>query len=282
MNRGIWYDLKLKFLKSGNPAMLYIAISTIVFLVLNLLILIFSIGGKGIVIQGMIEEYLKFPSVPNLWLSHFYTVVTYQFLHANLIHLFFNMLILYWVGQLLLDFTKPRQFHLIYLGGGIFGAVFFALIYNLIPYFSGASNYATLEGASAAVMAVFTALATLVPEYNLRLMFLGNVKIKYLLMVYILLDLIGTTSTNAGGSISHLGGALFGFVYIKLLQNGTDLSVMFKKKPKLKVVKNSQPQKSSNKVNQQEIDAILDKISKSGYDQLTRDEKETLFKASKN
>ncbi len=282
MNRGLWYEFKLKFLKSGNPAMLYIGLNALIFIVLTLTVLIGSIGGSGTLIDGYISYYLKFSASPNLWLTHFYTVLTYQFLHANFFHLFFNLLFLYWIGQLLLDFVKPRQFHLIYLGGGVLGAICFGLIYNLIPFFNASVQGATLEGASAAVMAVFTALATLVPNYNLRLMFIGNVKIKYLLLVYIFLDLIGTTSTNAGGSISHLGGALFGFAYVKLLQNGTDLSALFKRKPKLKVVKNESPRKSTNIINQKEVDAILDKISKSGYDKLSREEKETLFKASKN
>jgi len=280
MNRGLWYDFKVKFLKSGNPAMLYIGLNALIFVVLTLTVLLGSIGGT--LIDGYISYYLKFSANPALWLTHCYTVLTYQFLHANFFHVFFNLLFLYWVGQLLLDFVKPRQFHLIYLGGGVLGAICFALIYNLIPFFNASVQGSTLEGASAAVMAVFTALATLVPNYNLRLMFLGNVKIKYLLLVYIFLDLIGTTSTNAGGSISHLGGALFGFIYIKLLQNGTDLSTIFKRKPKLKVVKNEHPKKSTNIINQREVDAILDKISKSGYDKLSREEKETLFKASKN
>jgi len=192
------------------------------------------------------------------------------------------MLWLYWMGQIFLDFVKPRQFHFVYLGGGILGAVFFALIFNLVPVYQPFVAEATLKGSSAAVMAIFTAAATLVPNYSLRLMFVGEVKIKYLLLVYIFLDLIGVKEANAGGSLAHLGGALFGFVYVKLLQSGTDLSTIFMKKPKLRVVKNETPKKSQNNVNQKEVDAILDKISKTGYDKLTKEEKETLFKASKN
>jgi len=275
MNNSFWYDLKLKFLKSGNPGMLYIAINVIVFVIVGLMSLNASIN-------EFVSYYLKFHAASSFWLSHFYTVVTYQFLHANIFHIFFNMLVLYWVGQLLLDFIKPRQFHTIYLIGGVFGALFFAIIYNAIPYYRPFVPGSTLEGASAAVMAVFAALATLVPNYRLRLLIFGEVKIKYLLMVYIALDLLGSISKNSGGSISHLGGAIFGFAYIKLLQNGTDLSAIFQKKAKLKVVKNQQPKQTVSQVNQREVDAILDKISQSGYDNLTKDEKETLFKASKN
>jgi membrane associated rhomboid family serine protease len=190
------------------------------------------------------------------------------------------MLWLYWMGQLFLDFMKPRQFHFIYLCGGIFGALFFALFCYLVPTYS-IMKAATLVGASASVMAIFTAIATLVPNYALNLLFIGPIRIKYLLAVYIFLDIISTEAYD-GGSLAHIGGAIFAYGYIKLLQNGTDLSTIFKRRSKLKVVKNSAPKKATQSVNQKEIDAILDKISSSGYDKLSKEEKETLFKASKH
>lgn len=280
MTNNLLYDLKLKFLKSGNPVMLYIGINAIIFVLVSLAsVVVFFAGYKGL-IDTYVSDYFAFPSAPSLWPTHFYTILTYQFFHADFFHILFNLLWLYWMGQIFLAFVKPRQFHFVYLGGGILGAVFFALIYNLVPTFSATTG--TLIGSSAAVMAIFSATATLVPNYSLRLMFIGEVKIKYLLMVYILLDIIAMQSHNVGGSLAHLGGALFGFVYIKLLQNGTDLTKVFEKRPKLKVVKNDNPKKSQNIVNQREIDSILDKISKTGYDKLSKEEKETLFKASKN
>jgi membrane associated rhomboid family serine protease len=280
MTNNLLYDLKLKFLKSGNPVLLYIGINAIIFVLVSLAsVLVFFAGYNGL-INRYVTDYFAFPSTQDLWPTHFYTILTYQFFHADFFHILFNLLWLYWMGQIFLDFVKPRQFHFVYLGGGILGAIFYALIYNLVPTFSATTG--TLIGSSAAVMAIFSATATLVPNYNLRLMFIGEVKIKYLLMVYILLDIIAMQSYNVGGSLAHLGGALFGFAYIKLLQNGTDLTKVFEKKPKLKVVKNDKPKKSQNIVNQSEIDAILDKISKTGYDKLSKEEKETLFKASKN
>ncbi|MNY32310.1 hypothetical protein D3C86_1665180 [compost metagenome] len=161
----------------------------------------------------------------------------------------------------------------------------YTLAYNIFPVFSGSLPEATVIGSSAAVMSVIVATATLVPDYSIRLLFLGDVKLKYLAIGYIALDLIGIASANAGGSFTHIGGAVMGFAYIKLLQNGKDWSSLFKRKPKLKVVRNEQARSSGNKtnaVNQQEIDAILDKISKTGYDKLSKEEKETLFKASKH
>jgi membrane associated rhomboid family serine protease len=281
MNKSIWYDLKLKFFKSGRPVMFYIVLNVAVFIIISLITAISSNMGYGDLFEMLVEYHLAFPSSVYLWLPHFYTLLTHQFIEVSFFHLLFNMLWLYLMGQLLMDFIKSRQFHFIYLLGGIAGALFFGA-YNLIPQATPSAANATLMGASAAVMAIFAALTTLVPNYSLRLMFVGNIKVKYLFLFYLIPDIIGISQGNVAISISHFGGALFGFAYVKTLQNGTDLSAILKKKPKLKVVKNENPKPGKNVVNQKEIDAILDKISKAGYDQLSKDEKETLFKASKN
>jgi membrane associated rhomboid family serine protease len=281
MTSSLLNDLKLKLFKSGNPVLLYIGINAAIFVVVSLLSVVFFFANQKGFVEALVSKYLAFPSLPSLWISHFYTLLTYQFFHEDFFHILFNMLWLYWMGQIFVEFVKPRQFHFVYLGGGILGAIFFALIFNLVPVYISSVSI-PLIGSSASVMAVFAAAATLVPNYSLRLMFVGEVKIKYLLLVYIFLDLIGTTSVNAGGNLAHLGGVIFGFVYVKLLQNGTDLSAIFKRKPKLKIVKNEAPKRSTTTVNQREVDAILDKISKTGYDKLSKEEKETLFKASNN
>jgi membrane associated rhomboid family serine protease len=281
MTSSLLNDLKLKLFKSGNPVLLYIGINAAIFVVVSLLSVVFFFANQKGFVEALVSKYLAFPSLPSLWISHFYTLLTYQFFHADFFHILFNMLWLYWMGQIFVEFVKPRQFHFVYLGGGILGAIFFALIFNLVPVYISSVSI-PLIGSSASVMAVFAAAATLVPNYSLRLMFVGEVKIKYLLLVYIFLDLIGTTSVNAGGNLAHLGGVIFGFAYVKLLQNGTDLSAIFKRKPKLKIVKNEAPKRSTTTVNQREVDAILDKISKTGYDKLSKEEKETLFKASNN
>ena len=282
MTNNMLKDIKFKVFKSGNPVFLYMGINIAIFIVVSLVsVICFFMGYQGL-IESLVNKYLAFPSNPSLWLSHFYTPLTYQFFHADVFHILFNMLWLYWMGQLFLDFAKPRQFHFVYIGGGIVGAILYALMYNLMPAFQSVVSTSTVIGSSAAVMAIFVAIATLVPDYTIRLLLIGNVKLKYLVLAYIVLDIIAMKSYNAGGSIAHLGGALFGFIYIKLLQSGTDLSTIFKKKPKLRVVRNEAPRKNTAAVNQREIDAILDKISKTGYDKLTREEKEILFNASKN
>lgn len=278
MNNNGFKDIIDRLFKSGNPAMLYIGINIIVFLVVNIGSL-FLVKGLG---NELISQYLAFPADFAQWPLRFYTLLTYAFLHKDLFHILFNLLWLYWMGNLFLDFLKSRQFQVVYWGGAIIGALAFALIFNLSPQLNASG--ASLIGASAAVMAIFSAVATLVPNYSIRLLLFGDVRLKYLLLVYVLIDIVGTSpgSGNIGGNLAHLGGALFGFVYIKLLQSGTDLSSFLVKKPKMKVVRNEPQKKKTEVVNQEEIDAILDKISKTGYEKLTAKEKQTLFDASKN
>lgn len=287
MNKNLFEDLKYKVFQSGNPLFFYIGVNVLIFLVVALLNIPLFLSGNGSAnFSIFIKEYAAYPAEIAKLPTRFYTIITYQFFHADLWHILFNMLWLYWMGRIFLDFLKPRQFHFVYLAGGIAGAAIYTLAYNVFPVFAASVPEATVIGSSAAVMAVIVATATLVPDYTIRMLFLGDVKLKYLAIAYIALDLIGLASANAGGSFTHIGGALLGFTYIKLLQNGTDWSNLFKRKPKLKVVRNdsfkSSPKNKTNVVNQHEIDAILDKISKSGYDKLSREEKEILFKASKH
>nr|WP_121269450.1 rhomboid family intramembrane serine protease [Pedobacter schmidteae] len=287
MNNNLLKDLKYKVFQSGNPVFLYIGINVLIFVVLTLLNVPFFLSGKGgIAYDNLIREYMGFPASLSKLPFRFYTIITYQFFHAGLWHVLFNMLWLFWLGNIFLDFLKPRQFHFVYLAGGVAGALLYLLAYNIFPVFATALPGATVIGSSAAVMAIIVATATLLPDYSMRLLFFGDVKLKYLALAYIVLDLIGIASQDAGGSFAHLGGAALGFAYIKLLKNGTDWSNIFKRRPKLRVVKNESAsrntKKDPDKVNQEEIDRILDKISKTGYDKLNKQEKETLFKASKN
>lgn len=286
MNSTLFEELKFKVLKSGNPVFFYIGINALIFIVMSLIgVVMFLLQVQLFSPSAIVREYLAFPADFQRLPYRFYTLLTYQFFHEGFLHLLFNMLWLYWMGQIFLDFLKPRQFHFVYLAGGVAGALFFTLAFHIFPAFANSISGASIVGSSAAVMAVVVAAATLVPDYSMRLMFLGDVKLKYLAAAYIVLDIIGVATTNAGGSFAHLGGALLGFIYIKSLRNGKDWSTLFKRKSKLKVVrneaftKNSSPK--SNVVAQHEIDAILDKISKTGYDKLSKEEKDTLFKASK-
>lgn len=280
-------DLKYKVFRSGDPVYFYIGINTLVFLAVALFgVTYFLAGNTNMLFIDYIREYFAFPAAFPKLATRFYTVLTYQFFHEGILHVLFNMLWLFWIGRIFMDFLKPRQFHFVYLSGGIMGAIFFALAYNFIPVFQASAPFATVIGSSGSVMAIAVATTVLVPDYSMRLMLIGNIKLRYLIIAYIVLDIIGIASTNPGGSFAHLGGAFMGFAYIKLLRSGKDWSSLFKRKSKLKVVKNENgkplDKNSSNKVNQKEVDVILDKISKSGYNKLSKEEKETLFKASKN
>jgi membrane associated rhomboid family serine protease len=224
-----------------------------------------------------------------------HTIVTYMFLHASFFHILFNMLWLYYMGQILIEYLGTKKFSAAYFLGGIAGGLAFVLFSNIVSGINGLGSLG-LVGASGAVMAVVFAVATLLPEFTFRLFLIGNVKMKYVAAGALILTSVLDFSVNTGGKIAHFGGALFGFVYIKYLQKGNDLGepfykvvnffkYLFSSKPKkMKVThRNSNPKHSAAapKAKQEVIDRILDKISKSGYDSLTKEEKEILFKMSK-
>jgi membrane associated rhomboid family serine protease len=224
-----------------------------------------------------------------------WTFITYAFFHNDFWHLFFNMMVLNFASYLFLTFFSSKQYLGLYILSAIFSGIIFVFGFNLM-HLSGA-----VIGASAAIMAILVAVTTYSPLMNVRLLLLGNVKLWHITAVILILDLMQIRLENSGGHISHLAGAFFGFIYIKLLQNGTDLSKsvsvvldffvnLFKKPttPFKKVHKNYKKvvDKPISKIlikdkKQQQIDEILDKISKSGYDSLSKEEKEFLFQAGK-
>jgi membrane associated rhomboid family serine protease len=227
-----------------------------------------------------------------------WTLLTYFFFHAGFFHLLFNMIVLNFTGRIFLTFFNQKQFLGLYLLSGIFSGLIFILFYSVLTVGKSSS----IVGASGAIMAILVATATYSPFMNLRLLLIGNVKLWQFTFVILLLDLIQIFTENTGGHIAHLSGALFGFIYIKLLINGIDLSkgVTFildkfatlfnpKKATPFKKVHRNYNTKPTEKISkivtkdktQQQIDEILDKISKSGYDSLTKEEKEFLFKAGK-
>ena len=219
-----------------------------------------------------------------------WTLLTYSFFHSGISHLFWNMLILYYSGSIFLNLFKKDTFINIYFLGVIFGGITFVISYLIFPAFNGA--FPSMIGSSAGVMAVLIFTCTYTPETEIRLIFF-NLKLKYIGIFLVAIDLVMIPYGNAGGRISHLGGALLGFLYANNLSRGIDIGLSFEhlwksimklfSKQKLRKVYKSKKNKSnttnSSQINQEEIDNILDKISKSGYDSLTKLEKETLFKA---
>lgn len=292
-----WQDLRYKILHSGSKINLLIGINVFIFLLINIPAILEQLFITGFsqpsIILSYANEYLRMPAYFPRLLTHFWTPLTYMFMHDGIFHILFNMLWLYWLGQLFEEYLGNKKTIGLYIAGGLAGALAYALSFNFIPAFahSEALPLITIVGSSASVMAIVVATATLIPDYTLFLMFLGPVKLKWIALFYVVFDFLSIAGPNAGGEIAHLGGALLGFIYIKQLQRGNNwgesIGNVFKASPKIKVVsKNANYQKvgrSGHSVPQQdEIDRILDKISQTGYDSLNKNEKETLFRASNN
>jgi membrane associated rhomboid family serine protease len=225
-----------------------------------------------------------------------WTILTYSFMHSGFFHLFWNMYLLYFTSRLFLNIFTARTFFNVYFLGVILGGVTFLISYSIFPAFQNSSPI--MVGASAGVMANFIFIANYSPDLEVRLIFF-NVKLRYLAIAFILLDIIQIPYGNAGGHLAHLGGAALGYFYFLRLNQGTDIGLpleelinrllnLFRKQSNLKTVYKSKSNTASKKkesnedLDQQKIDAILDKISKSGYDSLSQKEKDFLFRAGKN
>ncbi|MBQ2856016.1 MAG: rhomboid family intramembrane serine protease [Bacteroidaceae bacterium] len=246
-------------------------------------------------------NYLELPAWVPQFLSQPWSLFTYMFLHAGVLHLLFNMLWLYWFGQLFLSFFSARHYRGLYILGGLCGGLLYLLAFNVFPYFEAYVYGSYLLGASASVLAIVVATAVRQPEFRVNFMLVGAVRLKYVALFMVLTDLLFVTSGNGGGHIAHLGGALAGWWFAWSLQKGHDVTrwinqifdwfsggFRFKsssKKPKMKVERGGRTSdyeyNSRKKQQSEEIDRILDKLKKSGYASLTTEEKKRLFDASK-
>lgn len=282
----LYNEFKYKVFSSGNRVNIFIAINVIVFVITNSISIIEFLFTKQSSFASAIENYLAVPSYLPQLIKQPWALFTYMFVHNGIFHILFNMLWLFWVGNILEEYLNKKKLTFLYIMGGISGAFFFILAYNFLPAFSSDLLFAKTVGSSASVMAIVVATATLLPNYTISLLLLGNVKLKWLAIFYVIFDLFSLSGNNAGGHLAHLGGAAFAYFFIKSLQNGNDWSKpfenLFTKKTKLKVIAKNQHQPSSfnKKPNQSEIDAILDKISQHGYEKLSTNEKQLLFRAS--
>lgn len=239
-----------------------------------------------------VSYWLAVPAGLDRLLFRPWTLFTYMFLHWDLQHVLLNMIWLYWFGRILQEYLGAKRLLATYLMGGLSGACLYILSYNLIPLFAPSLPAAMAMGASASIMAITIAAATLLPDYRISLLFIGEVKLKWLALAILLIDLINISSSNAGGHISHLGGALYGFIFIRMLQKGTDLSAGLQRlfstrpgNPRMRTVHRSERGSDNSfltgkKDRQQRLDEILDKISRTGYDSLSKEEREFLFRAS--
>ncbi|EAZ81403.1 rhomboid family protein [Algoriphagus machipongonensis] len=309
MYGNFWENLRNAFRHNNNSLYKLIAINLIVFMVILVARVMLTITGYGDLYSAGLS-HLMMPASLGKLATQPWSIFTYMFLHEGIFHILFNMLFLFWFGQLVHQFLGSRKLANLYVLGGLAGALFYLLIYNLAPYFRGAIDSSMMLGASAGVFAIVVGAATLSPNTTFFLILLGPVKIKYIAIFYVILSFANSAGANAGGELAHLGGALLGYFYIVELRRGIDLGVpvqkvgiffenLFNKRQKVNVTYRRKPKtsssfkpfskpstskpvtKSSDEASQEEIDVILDKIAEKGYEALTKDEKRKLFEFSK-
>lgn len=300
----IFDDVRGEFSKTNNAVVKLILLNVIVFVAVITLYIVFTLSESSVYYHWIMNQ-LSLPADINVFKYKPWTLLTNFFVHQGPFHIFSNMLSLYWFGQVIEEYLGSKRFVALFLLGGLAGGLLFLTMYNLLPYFRPELANATLIGASGAVFAVILGAATLLPDHTFFVFLIGPVRLKYIAALCIIISLAQLIGPNAGGNLAHLAGAMVGFGFIKSLKNGNDwgnpiyaiggfFENISKRKPNVQVPQRARatttttnrrytPTTDSSSVvipNQDEIDAILDKISKSGYESLTREEKQKLYKAS--
>ncbi len=270
--------------------------------VLLLFIGVFSVLFNAGTLSADVLSFVELPASLELLLVRPWTVFTYMFIHAGLWHILWNMFALYFFGRIFLNFYSVRHFVGIYILGGLFGALFFVLAYNLFPYFGPYLPFSRLVGASAAVLAVVVAAAVRSPQYRINLMFVGSVKLSTFALVVVAMSFLMLSGENAGGNFAHLGGAFAGWLVADMLNKGKDLTLVVngpidwmsslltrlrtprKKKTKFTYTRGGRSAdyeyNARRKTDEAEVDRILEKVKKGGYASLSEEEKRRLFEAS--
>lgn len=270
--------------------------------VLLLFIGVFSVLFNAGSLSADVLSFVELPASLGELALRPWTVFTYMFIHAGLWHILWNMLALYFFGRIFLNFYSVRHFVGIYILGGLFGALFFVLAYNLFPYFGPYLPFSRLVGASAAVLAVVVAAAVRSPQYRINLMFVGSVKLSTFALVVVAMSFLMLSGENAGGNFAHLGGAFAGWLVADMLNKGRDLTQVVngpidwmsslivrlrtprKKKTKFTYTRGGRSAdyeyNARKKADEAEVDRILEKVKKGGYASLSEEEKKRLFEAS--
>lgn len=292
----IWGEIKQTF-KQGSVITRLIYINIAVFLLVRIAMVFLDL----LKVEFSIIEWLALPSNIDTLLTRPWTLITYMFLHINVIHILFNLLWLYWFGKIFMNYFDEKKLLGTYFLGGITGGVLYILAYNVFPVFENIAQSGVLLGASASIIAIVVATAVYSPNYALQLFpisaFIGPVKIIWIAAITVLLSFIDMAGNNGGGNIAHIGGAIWGFLYIKQLKKGNDfmkrfnnwlfsIEKLFQRKNKMRVsYRRESAQRMSDwdynkkkKIEKENINEILDKIGKSGYDSLSKREKEILFR----
>jgi membrane associated rhomboid family serine protease len=299
-------DIK-RFFKRSSVLRKLIVINIGVFILVSFVNLLYWLlqlpdHPEGLTGISVAAYYLAVPADLSALLVRPWTLLTYMFLHEGFFHIFFNLMVLYFGGRIFMEYMNDRKLLSTYLLGGLAGAIFYIAAFNIFPVFDETVKYSVAMGASASVLAVLVAVATFVPDYSVVLFLFGRVKLKYLALAVIVIDVLSIQSGNAGGHIAHLGGAFWGFMYVTMLKKGNDFSINFGTMNFRKLFKYfTKPVKPTTtgspndiqrpitdeeynyrrKLNQEQIDIILEKISRSGYSSLSKEEKAMLFQSSK-
>lgn len=276
-----------------------ILINTVIYLIVNVIGLfssLFNLTDTNAL--NPLVKLLALPAELSSLGAKPWTLFTYMFLQENFFHLLFNLVMLYFGGKIFQEYLSQAKLLWTYIIGGVFGGLFFIISFNIFPVFASIVSVSIAMGASASVLAIIIAISTYVPDYTVHLFLFGRFKLKYLAIAFIVIDVLSIQTDNPGGHIAHLGGALWGFIYAFSLRKGKDVYQVFYKlympkfiwKKKENKFSTSRPKSgrplSDDEYNirrsatQEEVDQILDKISKSGYSSLTSKEKELLFKTS--
>lgn len=246
-----------------------------------------------VLLQNFVINWFALPAGLNDFIYKPWTLISFAFIHQGFFHVLSNLLVLYYLGNLFLDFYSKKQFLNCYFSGSIFGGIVFLGYY----YFIDTSGALPLAGASAAVTAIFIAIATKIPRYALQLRFVGSVELWVMAAIWVVLSILQIANPEKGSAIAHISGAVFGFIYAKQSEKGNDIGKWFesvvdfftnafgtKKSGPLKTVYKSEKRSTSEEVSktkQRKINDILDKISKSGYESLSQEEKDFLFRSGK-
>lgn len=285
----VFQDIKYK-VSRREPLWMFIFACTILF-VFDRTLWIVSLVVSNQELYSLIFYQLAMPLGYEIFKKP-WTIITYGFLHTDMLHWFFNMLMLYWFGEIYSLYLKDKFFYKVIIGGIFAGGIIAISGYALFPFLQ--SKKAILIGASAGVEAIVFAATAINPDHELRLLLFGRVKLKYIALFTLLLNYVSIAGTNSGGVLAHLGGAAWGYLFIKYVQSGTNLLHSFnqllpflpRKKNNLRVShrnwENADNQAKNKQTGEEEtLNKILDKINASGFESLTASEKEFLEKLSK-
>lgn len=294
----MWEELKQQF-RNGQMFTRLILVNVGIYLITAISIVFFHQFSTSVSNEFLLR-YTAVTSNLGELLFKPWTLISYQFIHQQFSHILYNMLMLYFGGRLFTEYLSDKNLLRVYLGSGIAGALVYIAAYNLLPVYAVEKNYSLAIGSSASALGIFIAIATYIPNFMVSIFMLFEVRLKYVAVFLVLLDLINLDKGNAGGHFTHLGGALFGYLYAINLRKGRDwfggMSQFYEnlkkrfasRKPSLKKVYQAASKDPAatafqrERMKQEVVDRILDKISRSGYNSLTKEEKEILFHASKD